>query len=79
MTSVPPKGKAGCCVRCGRTLTPYRTYKDIRVGPTEVRTVQDKVLGPGFRGDGFFCTMYCGYFWAIDQIRGRDSQERRQP
>jgi hypothetical protein len=71
------KGERGTCRWCGDKLRFIRLVADAldqgnptyREEPGGYATIQ--ASRPGGYADGLFCTLRCGYQWAVRNLRGR--------
>lgn len=65
------------CRRCGKALTAVYTSKETRVeqptlvGTMEVLTHRERgtLVGYGYAATGFFCSMTCGHWAAVDELK----------
>lgn len=63
--------KSPRCVQCNRPLSVNFKF----VWPDGGKRKRDGIRGYGYGNDGVFCTLRCGYLWAINRVR----QEREHP
>ena len=60
------------CVQCNRRLaTNYKlVWEKVEVfGGFESRPRRAGIRGYGYNSDGVFCTLRCGYLWALNRVR----------
>lgn len=70
---------APTCIQCGRPLPVIRRWPDrnsergVSYGTKEWRDLvrSQPIEGYGYNGRGHFCTLRCGWRWAIDRLEHR--------
>ena len=55
-------GKRPTCHNCGEPLSQYRFFGHKDIDP-------DKKRRWGYEGNGIFCTLRCGFNWALSKLR----------
>jgi hypothetical protein len=72
----PPAAKTAypTCRHCGKKMPPIKETRSIRVdfpdgGHTYKEEETGKILGYGYWRQGFFCTLRCGYRYAVKCIQ----------
>lgn len=58
----PRRGKQPNCRRCGKPLWPYIYFGHPDIDPKHEQKW-------GYNGNNVFCTLRCGYHWAMDRIK----------
>jgi len=68
------------CKRCATILVPHHETKQVwreatnLVGGVNFTTVTKRtgrILGYGYQGEGHFCSLRCGWRYALDIVRAR--------
>lgn len=65
------------CVKCNKALAPQHRPEFRQVqspnaeGGLDLKTIEVRgaLLGYGYAATGFFCTLTCGYWYAVDRLR----------
>lgn len=71
-TNSRPPGPSPLCRNCNR---PLRSYWALNWPATNRAAIDQTWSGYGRLGNGFFCSLRCGYYWAIEQVK----REQRRP
>ncbi len=67
-----PVGARSKCRYCGKELAPFfhLTSNELQRGMIFEIVVHETFRGEyGYMGNGSFCSLRCGYYWAVDQAR----------
>lgn len=54
------------CVQCGKTLIRHYKYEFDSASKVKNKTPTDRF---GYRGEGLFCSLECGYQWARERAK----------
>lgn len=61
------------CLHCNRPMTQWLKIQWQQTGDpphTQLKELSREEVGFGYEGNGFFCSMHCGWEWAVKTAKG---------